>query len=45
MRSGQVFGKIKDFMTENDIQEREKDLENARELVDKFEERLEAEVR
>ena len=32
-------------MTENDIQEREKDLENARELVDKFEERLEAEVR
>jgi len=35
----------KGFITENDIWEREKDLGNARELVDKFEGRLSAEVR
>ena len=35
----------KEFIAENDIWEKEEDLENARELVDKFEERMSAEVR
>ena len=35
----------KGFMAESDMQEREKDLENVMELVDKFEGRLGAEVR
>ena len=35
----------KRFTAENDIWEREKDLENARELVEEFEGRLSTEVR
>jgi len=35
----------KGFIAENDTWEREKDLENIKELVDKFEGRLEIEVR
>ena len=35
----------KEFIAENDIWEKEEDLENARELVDKFEERMSVEVR
>ena len=35
----------KGFIVENDIWEREKDLENVRKLVDKFEGRLETKVR
>jgi len=35
----------KGFMAENDTWEKEKDLENARELVNKFEGRISAEVR
>ena len=35
----------KEFTAESDIWEKEEDLRNTRELVDDFEERLEAEVR
>jgi len=35
----------KGFTIENDTWEKEKDLENAKELVNEFEERLEVEVR
>jgi len=35
----------KGFMAENDIWEKEENLENAKELVEEFEERLSAEVR
>jgi len=35
----------KEFMAENDIWEKEKNLENARELVDEFEEKISAKVR
>ena len=35
----------KGFMVENDTWEKEEDLENARELVDKFEGKLSTEVR
>ena len=35
----------KEFMAENDIWEKKEDLENTRELVDKFEERMSMEVR
>jgi len=45
VRSRQVFGKKKDFIAENNTWERKKDLENARKLVNKFERRLEVEVR
>ena len=35
----------KGFTAENNIQEQEKDLENVKEAVDKFEERLSTKVR
>ena len=35
----------KGFIVENDTWEKEKDLENAKELVDEFEERMGAEVK
>jgi len=35
----------KEFIIENNIWKKEKDLENAKELIDKFEGRIEAEVR
>ena len=35
----------KEFTTENDIWEKEEDLENAKKLVDKFEKRIKAEIK
>ena len=35
----------KRFIAENDIQKKKEDLENVKKLVDKFEKRMEAEVK